>query len=201
MDRLTPLNDIIKNNTTNITNNHNISQINKKKTEFNMSLIDNNTENMKSIKNDIDNYYKLKDIIIFDIEKTNVSEDIYINSPKFVIIQSSLNNNFKKDSYLEFDSFILIHFNKHYINIGFFHLLLEYFNDENKSFETIKLPLASGSIAKFCNITNSCIVKIPNNYNKIYFQLSIKLNDRQNRTDSISILDFDNKIYFKYYEK
>ena len=96
MDRLTPLKDITKNNTTNITNNYNISQINKKKTEFNTSLIDNDTENIKSIKNDIDNYYKLKDIIIFDIEKTNVSEDIHINSPKFVIIQSSLNDNFKR---------------------------------------------------------------------------------------------------------
>ena len=72
---------------------------------------------------------------------------------------------------------------------------MEYFNDENTLIKAIKLPLASGSIAKFCNNTNSCIVKIPDNYDKIYFQLSIKLNDRQNRTDTISILDFDNKIY------
>ena len=166
-----------------------------------MSLIDNNIENIKSIKNDIDNYYKLKDIIIFDIEKTNISEDIHINSPKFVIIQSSLNNNFKKGSYLEFDSSILIFFNKHYINIGFFHILLEYFNDKNTLIKAIKLPLASGSIAKFCNITNSCIIKIPNDFEKMYFKLSIKLNDDQKRDDSIPILDFDNKIYFKYYEK
>ena len=150
MDRLTPLNDITKNNTTSITNNYNISQLNKKKTEFNTSLIDNNTKNIKSIKNDVDNYYKLKDII-FDIQKTNISEDVNINSPKFVIIQSTLNNDFKKDSYLEFDSSILIFFNKHYINIGFFHTLLEYFNDENTLIKAIKLPLASGSIAKFCN--------------------------------------------------
>ena len=97
-------------------------------------MISNNIESLKSIKNDIAYYYKLKDIIIFDIEKTNVSEDININIPKFVMIQSSLNNNFKKDSYLEFGSSILIFFNKHYINIGFFHILLEYFNDENESF-------------------------------------------------------------------
>ena len=144
LDRLTPLQDIVKDNSTNITNNYNISQINKKKSEFNTSLIDNNTKNLKSIKNHIENYHKLKDIIIFDIEKTNISEDIHINSPIFTFIQSSLNNNFKKGSYLEFDSSILIFFNKHYINIGFFHMLLEYFSDENKSFKTIKLPLASG---------------------------------------------------------
>ena len=109
-----------------------------------------------------------------------------------------LNNNFKKNSYLEFDSSILIFFNKHYINIGFFHILLEYFNDENVLFKSSKMPLASGSIAKSCNITNSCIIKIPENFNSIYFKLSIKLN---NRNDSISILNFDNKIYFKYFEK
>ena len=44
-------------------------------------------------------------------------------------------------------------------------------------------------------------MKLPDNFNKISFELSIKLNDNQNRTDSISILDFDNKIYFKYFEK
>ena len=164
-------------------------------------MINNNIESLNTIKHNITNYYKLKDIIIFDIEKTNVSEDIHINSPKFVIIQSSLNNNFKKDSYLEFDSSILIFFNKHYINVEFFHILLEYFNSENELFKEMKLPLASGSIAKFCNVTNSCIIKLRDNFNKIFIKLSIKLNDRQNRTDSISILDFDNKIYFKYFEK
>ena len=168
-------------------------------TEFNTSLIDNNTNNINSIKNDIDNYYKLKDVIIFDIDKTSIAENI--NNPKFVIIQSNLNNSFKKDGYLMFDSSVFIFFNKHYINIGFFHILLEYFDDKNILFESIKLPLASGAISKLCNITNSCIIRIPNDFDKIYFRLSIKLNDKQNRTDSISILNFDNKIYFKYFEK
>ena len=112
--------DIIDNNKNNITNNYNITQINKKKSELKKSLIDNNKNSINSIKNDIENYYKLKDIIIFDVEKTNISEDVTINVPKFTFIKSSLDNNFKKNSYLEFDSSILIFFNKHYINIGFF---------------------------------------------------------------------------------
>ena len=53
------------------------------------------------------------------------------------------------------------------------------------------MPLGSGTVTKFCNITNSCIIRIPNDFEKIYFKLSIKLNDRQNRSDSISILHFD----------
>ena len=56
-------------------------------------------------------------------------------------------------------------------------------------------------VSKLCIITNSCIIKLPDNFDKIFFKLSIKLNDNQNRNDSISILDFDNKIYFKYFEK
>ena len=39
LDQLTPLKDVVNDNSTNITNNYNISQINKKKTEFNGSRI------------------------------------------------------------------------------------------------------------------------------------------------------------------
>ena len=189
----------INTNKSNITNNYNISQINKKKSEFNTTSIDNNINNINSIKNDIENYYKLKDIIIIDIIKSDIPETIDINNNEFVIIQYSLNN-LKKDSYLQFDSSILIFFNKHYINIGFFHILLEYFNDKNILIKSIKMPII-GMISRYANITNSCIIKIPNDFDIIYYKLSIKLNDNQNRSDSISILDFDNEIYFKYFEK
>ena len=94
LDRLTPLQDIVKDNSTNITNNYNISQISKRKSKFKTSLIDNNTENLKSIKNDIENYYKLKDIIIFDILKTNIPEKMDNNSPEFIIISKDLNKTF-----------------------------------------------------------------------------------------------------------
>ena len=120
--------------------------------------------------------------------------------PKFTFIQSSLNNNFKKNSYLEFDSSVSIFFNEHYINIGFFHMLLEFFSDKNELFKSIKLPIV-GMVSKHCILTNSYIIKLNDNYTKIFFKLSIKLNYNQNRTDSISILDFDNKIYFRYFEK
>ena len=196
-------NNLIKINTneSNITNNYNISQINKKKSEFNTTLIDNNKNNISSNLskiNTIEQNYKLKDIIIIDIIKSNIPETIDINN-KFVLINSSLNN-LKKDSYLQFDSSILIFFHKHYINIGFFHMLLEYFNDKKILIESIKMPII-GMVSKHCIITNSCIIKIPNDLDKIYYKLSIKLNDNQNRSDSISILDFDNHIYFQIFEK
>ena len=123
------------------------------------------------------------------------------NSLEFVIISNDLNKILKKNSYLEFKSSILIYFNRNYGNIGYFHLLLQYYYNENKSFESLKMPMASGTVTKFCNIKNSCIIRIPNDFEKICFKLSIKQNDGQNRSDSISILHFDNKIYFKYFEK
>ena len=49
LNRLATLQDVVKNNSTNITNNYSILQINEKKTESNASLIDNNTNNIKNI--------------------------------------------------------------------------------------------------------------------------------------------------------
>ena len=201
----TSLIDTNKNNIstlkTDVSNNYNFTQINKKKSDNNTTFIDTNRDNIAnnlSKINTIEKNYKLKDIIIFDIEKTNIPETVDSNN-EFVIINSSLNN-LKKDSYIQFDSSILLFFHKHYINIAFFHILLEYFNDKKVLIESIKMPII-GMISRHANITNSCIIKIPNDLDKIYYKLSIKLNDNQNRSESVSILDFDNKIYFKYFEK
>ena len=201
----TSLIDINKNNIstlkTDVSNNYNFTQINKKKSDNNTTFIDTNRDNISSNLskiNAIEQNYKLKDIIIIDIEKTNIPETNDSNN-EFVIINSSLNN-LKKDSYIQFDSSISIFFHKHYTNIAFFHILLEYFNDKKVLIESVKMPIV-GMISKHANITNSCIIKIPNDLDKIYYKLSIKLNEGQNKSDSVSILDFDNKIYFKYFEK
>ena len=186
---------------TDVSNNYTFTQINKKKSDNNTTFIDTNRDNIAnnlSKINTIEQNYKLKDIIIIDIIKSQIPETVDSNN-EFVIINSSLDN-LKKDSYIQFDSSISIFFHKHYINIAFFHILLEYFNDKKVLIESVKMPIV-GMISKHSNITNSCIIKIPNDLDKIYYKLSIKLNEGQNRSDSVSILDFDNKIYFKYFEK
>ena len=190
---------IINTNKTNISNNFNISQINKKKSEFNTSLIDNDKNNISSIKNDIENYYKLKDIIIFDT-KNNINRAISKNSPKFSILKNDIVYNFKRGSYIECNLSTLIFFVLHYINIQFFHILLQCFDDQNVLFKEIKLPLI-GQISKYAILTNSCLVMIPNNFEKIYFELSIVLNEGQSRSDIIKIMNFENHIYFKIFEK
>ena len=191
--------DIIEDNKSNISNNYNFTQINKKKSEFNTSLIDINIENLKSIKNDIENYYKLKNFIIFDIVN-NINRAINVNSPKFIIAKNDIVYNFKKGSYIECNLSILILFVLHYMNIQFFHILLECFDDQNVMFKEIKLPLI-GIISKHCILTNSCVIKMPKDFEKIYFKLSIVLNNIQRRNDIVKILEFDNHMYFKIFEK
>ena len=80
LDRLTPLQDIVKNYSTNITNNYNISQINTQKNENNLNLINTNISNNKeNIDNDIDQINENKNLInelIF--KKSNYSINNYI---------------------------------------------------------------------------------------------------------------------------
>ena len=220
---------LINTNKNNISSNTSLINTNKSNISDNLVLIDTNKTNIASNLNTLNNVdnsllnlgdriddhqndiqrintninelsgsYKLKDIIIIDIIKSQIPETVDSNN-EFVIIKSSLDN-LKKDSYIQFDSSILIYFQKHYINIAFFHILLEYFNENDISIDSIKMPII-GMISRHANITNSCIIKVPNDFDKIYYKLSIKLNEGQNRSDNISILDFDNKIYFKYFEK
>ena len=213
---------LIDTNKNNISDNTSLIDTNKNNISDNTSLIDTNSTTLNNIDSDLlnlrsrinnhqndiqsingkifklDDSYKLKDIIIIDIIKSQIAETVDINN-QFVIINSSLNN-LKKDSYIQFDSSILMFFHKHYINIGFFHILLEYFNENDILIESIRMPII-GMVSKHCIITNSCIIKLPNDLDKIYYKLSIKLNEGQNRSDLVSILDFDNKIYFKYFEK
>ena len=108
---ITDISNQIENINFNVQKNYTISQINKKKIDNKSDIIDlHNTELNKTntILSNIDNYYNLKDMIIIDILKTNIPEEININNPKSVIIKSNLNNYFKKDSFLEFKSSILI---------------------------------------------------------------------------------------------
>ena len=51
---MTNLKNEIRSNSDNIAKNYNISQINKKKSQFNTDLINNHTNTLKSIENDID---------------------------------------------------------------------------------------------------------------------------------------------------
>ena len=206
----------IDTNENNISDNFNFTQINKKKSEFNTSLIDTNRDNIASnldlintnknsitnIKNDLTNLkndYKLKDIIVFNIDNSN-SQDVSKNKPSFVFFNNSINSFIKKDSCIEINLRIYLIFLLHYVNIGYFYVLLKILNDKNQLISSTKIPLI-GMISKHAIISNICYIKLPNDYNIINLELSIELKENQSRSDIIKILQFDNYVYCKIYEK
>ena len=98
----------IKSNSDNIIKNCNISQINKKKSEFNTSLIDNHSNTLKTIKNDIDQInsntytaitgskYFLNEIYLSNldfIKELNFKSDTKL----LLVYETIIQDNFKKD--------------------------------------------------------------------------------------------------------
>ena len=193
---------LIDTNKNNISDNYNFTQINKKKSEFNTSSIDTNKNSITNINNDLTNLkngYKLKDILVFNITN-NVSKAMSQSNPSFVIFTGTINNNIKKDSYIEFNLSIYMLFLLHYINAQFFYVLLKVFNKNNQLITSIRLPLI-GMISKHTILSNTCYLIMPNDYENIKIEMSIELKENQNRNNIIKILDFDNYIYCKIFEK
>ena len=195
---LTKINTNVSDISSNLTKiNTNISDISS-----NLELINTNKNSITNLNNDLTNLnngYKLKDIIVFTIRNT-ISQSVSQTNPSFVIFTGTINNNLNKDSYIQLSTSIYLAFLLHYINIQFFYLLLRVLDNQNQLITSIKMPLI-GTISKHCILTNVCYIKIPNDYNSINLELSIKIQEGQNRSDIVKILDFDNYVYCKIFEK
>ena len=125
---------LIDTNKNNITNNYNLTQINKKKSEFNTSLIDNNRNNISSNLgkiNDIDDKvssnnnlisnnfnsilplksnYIIDNIILLDL---NANKDISFKSniKKILVYETNIFYRFKSNSYIEINESLLYLYN------------------------------------------------------------------------------------------
>ena len=123
------------------------------------------------------------------------------NKP-FHIFEQSINNDFKKDSYLDVSIKVLTEISS-YILIGFFEILCEFYNDNNDLFYDISLSTAAGSINKLSTIKSVFLVPINKDMTniKIAFYIRPKLS-QQSRSATYNIIDINsNKIYVKYFEK
>ena len=192
----------IDTNKTDISSNTSLIDTNKNSISDNLGKIDTNKTDITKINNDLTNLkdgYKLKDIIIFNMTNTN-SQAVSKNNPSFIIFNDSINSFIKKDSFLEINTSIKTIFLLHYINIGYFDIILKIHDDKNQLISSTKLHLI-GMISKQAILSNIYYVKLTKDYSSINFQLSIQLQDNQNRNDIIKILDFDNFVYVKIFEK
>ena len=148
----------INNNKNDITNNQKSINNNKNDITNNQKSINNNKNDINNNKNNINNnsvditnllsYYQLGKIYIYDIQKGNKFVD---KNNYYHIFEKEIIYNFIKDSYFEIILKVLTEIS-HYLLIGFFEILCNFYDENDDLFYAISLSTAMGSINKLSTI-------------------------------------------------
>ena len=195
----------IKNNSDNITKNYNITQINKKKSEFNTDLIDNHTYTLKLIKNDIDilksntytpitsSKYFLNEIYLFNLDFIK-ELDFKSDTKKLLVCETIIQDSFKKDTFLELNENVLYKFND--IKPVYFILkeLYEFLDENDKVLNKFLFNTSSKGFI-FYNIhifKNTEYHKIPKDINYLKIKLYLE------RINQTNLYEFGLKITNEY---
>ena len=192
----------VKNDVSNVKNNVDVVKLDLNNVNKDLDIVKNDLDGVKlniSNINNLNSYYKLKDIYIFDIPVKNQFVD---KDKPFHIFEQSINNIFKKDSYLDLSFKILTEISN-YVLIGFFEILCNFYNENDELFYSISLSTAAGSINKLSTIKSVFLVPIDKDMTeiKIDFYIRPKLS-QQSRSATYNIVDINlNKIYIKYFQK
>ena len=173
---------------------------NKGNISSNLEKINDNKDDILSLQNsNIKAFYNLDKIFIYDIDKGNqtVNKDNH-----FHIFEKEITYNFIKNSYLEIILKVLTEVS-HYLLIGFFQILCNFYDENDDLFYTISLSTAMGSINKLSTTKSVFIVPINKNMTKIKIDFFIMpKTTQQSRSAKFIIQDINsNKIYVKYYQK
>ena len=173
----------------------------------NTGLIETNTSNISSNKDDIialqnsnvKAFYNLDKIFIYDIDKGYETVNKHNH---FHIFEKEITYNFIKNSYLEIALKVLTEISN-YVLIGYFQILCNFYDQDNNLFYTISLSTAMGSINKLSTIKSVFIVPINEHMSKIKIDFFIAPKPtQQNRSAKFIIQDINsNKIYIKYFQK
>ena len=131
----TKINDI-ENINTKVTNNYNITQINKKNIDFKTGIIDNQITAINSTLNYLKSKYSIENFFIYNIEIEN-TYSFNTDNPKFSIFNYDLVDDFKKDSILEVNARLFYDYNS-YNNIGKFIHNYKLYDSENVLFHEFK---------------------------------------------------------------
>ena len=199
--------DLISTNAEAISDNSDLISTNAEAISDNSDLINTNAEAISDNKDDIialqnsnvKAFYNLDKIFIYDIEKgyQTVNKDNHYH-----IFEKEIYYNFVKNSYLEIILKVLTKIS-HYVLIGFFQILCNFYDENDDLFYTISLSTAMGSINKLSTIKSVFIVPINKNMTKIKIDFFIMPKPTQeSRSANFTIKDINsNKIYIKYFQK
>ena len=190
----------IKSNLGKISTNTSSISSNKGLITANTSSIASNLGKITALQtNNIKAFYNLDQIFIFDIEK---GYKIVNKDNHYHIFEKEITYNFTKNSYLEIALKVLTEIS-HYMLIGYFQILCNFYDQDNNLFYTISLSTAMGSINKLSTVKSVFIVPINENMSKTKIDFFIAPKEtQQNRSATFTIKDINsNKIYVKYFQK
>ena len=197
----------IETNTSDISNNLGKIETNTSSISSNTGLIETNTSDISSNlekitalqTSNIKAFYNLDKIFIFDIDNgyQNVNKNKHYH-----IFEKEITYDFTKNSYLEIALKVLTEIS-HYMLIGYFQILCNFYDQDDELFYTFSLSTAMGSINKLSTIKSVFIVPINENMSKIKIDFFIAPKATQeNRSATFTIKDINsNKIYIKYFQK
>ena len=174
--------DNIENINTKVTNNYNITQINKKNIDFKTGIIDNQITAINSTLNDLEtknnnSKYSIENFFIYNIEIVNtytLNSDI----PKFSIFNYDLEDDFKKDSILEINTKLLYDYTG-YNNIGKLIHNYKLYNSENVLFHEYKSlkTNAGDNLRDDLHQGDVFYVKLDKDYIKIKIELILAMKE------------------------
>ena len=191
----------INTNTSSISSNLGKINTNTSSITSNLLKINENTDDITALQtSNIKAFYNLDQIFIYDIPKRDgktVDKNNHLH-----IFEKEIIYNFTKNSYLEIILKVLTEIS-HYMLIGFFQILCNFYDQDNNLFYTISLSTAMGSINKLSTVKSAFIVPINENMSKIKIDFFIAPKaTQQNRSAIFTIKDINsNKIYIKYFQK
>ena len=174
-------NDIVNINTK-VTNNYNITQINKKTINFKTGIIDNQIIAINSTLNNLktknnNSKYSIENFFIYNIEIEN-SYTFDSDNPKFSIFNYDLLEDFRKDSILEVNTRLLYDYNS-YNNIGKLIHNYKLYDSENILFHEYKSlkTNAGDNLKDDLHQGDVFYVKLNKNYIKIKIELILAMKE------------------------
>ena len=172
----TKINDI-ENINTKVTNNYNITQINKKNIDFKTSIIDNQITAINSTLNNLKSKYSIENFFIYNIEIEN-TYTFDSNNSNFSIFNYDLDDDFKKDSILEVNTKLLYDYSG-YNNIGkLIHNYKLYDNENVLFYEYKSLKTNAGDNLKDdLHQGDVFYVKLDKDYIKIKIELILAMKE------------------------